>query len=145
MRIVTTFRPALGMALLALALGACGTSHRTAAGPATPVGVRERDFRILLSPALVPAGRVRLTVDDVGPADHELILVRARPGGLPIRADGLTVDEDALAPVTVGALEPARPGTVRHLEVTLRKGRYVLFCNMAGHYLGGMRAILVVT
>jgi uncharacterized cupredoxin-like copper-binding protein len=27
----------------------------------------------------------------------------------------------------------------------LRPGRYELFCNMAGHYLGGMRAELVVT
>ena len=26
-----------------------------------------------------------------------------------------------------------------------KPGRYELFCNMAGHYLGGMRAALVVT
>jgi uncharacterized cupredoxin-like copper-binding protein len=34
---------------------------------------------------------------------------------------------------------------VRELEVTLRKGYYEVFCNMAGHYMGGMRALLVVT
>jgi uncharacterized cupredoxin-like copper-binding protein len=64
---------------------------------------------------------------------------------LPLRTDGLTVDEDAVEPETVAALEPARPGTVRELEVTLRKGYYEVFCNMAGHYMGGMRALLVVT
>jgi uncharacterized cupredoxin-like copper-binding protein len=29
--------------------------------------------------------------------------------------------------------------------VKLRPGRYELFCNMAGHYLGGMRAQLVAS
>jgi uncharacterized cupredoxin-like copper-binding protein len=29
--------------------------------------------------------------------------------------------------------------------VKLRPGRYELFCNMAGHYLGGMRVQLVVS
>jgi uncharacterized cupredoxin-like copper-binding protein len=62
-----------------------------------------------------------------------------------LRRDGLTVDEDALESVTIGVLEPAPPGTIRHLDATLRKGRYEVFCNMAGHYLGGMHAFLVVT
>jgi uncharacterized cupredoxin-like copper-binding protein len=30
------------------------------------------------------------------------------------------------------------------LHLHLTPGRYVLFCNMAGHYLGGMHRTLVV-
>ena len=43
-----------------------------------------------------------------------------------------------------------RGATLRHDHVVrqwigpLDPGRYVLFCNMYGHYLGGMHAVLVV-
>ncbi|MFL5959154.1 MAG: hypothetical protein ACJ75G_02665 [Gaiellaceae bacterium] len=145
MRFATIARLGLGLCAVALAVTACGSASGKHRSSGARVGVRERDFRILLRPARVPAGRVVITVDDVGPADHELILIRAPGGPLPLRHDGLTVDEGALEPVTIGALEPAAPGTVRRLDVTLRKGKYELFCNMAGHYLGGMHAFLVVT
>ena len=41
-----------------------------------------------------------------GPVAHELIVVRRGSAGLPLRADGITVDEEALEPLTAGALEP---------------------------------------
>ena len=91
-----------------------------------------------MAPAHIRAGRVDLVVRNRGPESHELIVVRA-DGPLPMRTDGVTVDEDAFEKVTVGALEPGRPGETRHLHVTLKPGHYVLICNMSGHYLGGMR------
>jgi uncharacterized cupredoxin-like copper-binding protein len=134
----------LGGAALVLVLTACG-SHR-AAGPAgSLVSVKESDYRIVLRPSRVPAGRVRVTIDNIGPANHEMILVRALPDGLPLRTDGLTVNEEAITPREVVALEPAVPGTVRHVDVDLPKGEYEVFCNMAGHFMGGMRAFLTVT
>jgi hypothetical protein len=145
MRFATIARLAFGLCAVALAITACASSSGKHRSARATVSVRERDFRIFLKPARVPAGHVDLKVDDVGPADHELILIRAIRGPLPLRRDGLTVDEDALKSVTVGVLEPATPGTIRHLDATLRKGRYEVFCNMAGHYLGGMHAFLVVT
>lgn len=131
-------------AVLVSALTACGSTG-SAHAPATAVLVRERDFRILVSPARVPAGPVNLTIRNAGPADHELIVVRARRAGLPLRTDGLTVDEEGLTRSTIANLEPAGPGAVRHLDLDLAPGSYELFCNMAGHYMGGMRAFLVVT
>jgi hypothetical protein len=146
MRFATIARLGLGLCLVALAITACASSSgRHGSARAALVSVREKDFRILLKPARVPAGRVDLRVDDVGPADHELILIRAIHGPLPLRHDGLTVNEEALKRVTIGLLEPATPGTIRHLRATLPKGKYEVFCNMAGHYLGGMHAFLVVT
>ena len=65
---------------------------------------------------------------------------------LPLRTDGVTADEDAFEPrITVGALEPGAPGGTRHVHVHLAPGRYVLFCNMSGHFLGGMRTPVDVT
>ena len=63
---------------------------------------------------------------------------------LPLRRDAATVDEDAIEPVTAGALEPGGAGATRELRLRLAPGRYVLFCTMSGHYLGGMHTELVV-
>ena len=138
----------LRLAALALVVGGALAGCGSSGGPqrhAASVLVRERDFRILVSPTRIPAGPVRLTIRNAGPADHELIVVRARRVGLPLRTDGLTVDEQGLAHSTLASLEPAGPGAVRHLDLDLKPGSYELFCNMAGHYMGGMRAFLVVT
>ncbi len=103
-----------------------------------------KDFRIKVSRPLVRAGDVRLVVKNKGPDTHELLVARAR-APLPLRADGITIDEEALEPVTVAEAEGEPRGKVRVLQLKLRPGRYELFCNMAGHYLGGMRARLVVS
>ncbi len=109
------------------------------------VSVVERDFGIK-TPAVVKAGDVRLDVRNAGPDTHELIVIRAGRGplSLPLRMDGLTVDEAALHSRTVGGIEPAKPGSTHSIHLHLAPGRYVLFCNMAGHYLGGMHTTLVV-
>jgi uncharacterized cupredoxin-like copper-binding protein len=92
----------------------------------------------------VQAGDVRLVVHNRGPDTHEVLIARTS-AALPMRADNITVDEDALEPVTVDEVEAEPPGDVEVLGVKLRPGSYELFCNMAGHYLGGMRARLVVS
>ena len=78
-----------------------------------------------------------------GPDRHEFIVIRA-DGGLPLRPDGITLDEKALENDIVGAIEPAYAGKTNILRVTLHRGRYALVCNMFGHYMGGMYTPLVV-
>jgi uncharacterized cupredoxin-like copper-binding protein len=92
----------------------------------------------------VQAGNVLFRVKNRGPDAHELLLIRDDHGRLPFRGDGLTVDEESLQREEVGVLEPGAPNSVRELEVHLTPGRYVLLCNMSGHYLGGMHATMVV-
>jgi uncharacterized cupredoxin-like copper-binding protein len=140
----------IGLSLAALALAllpscSSGDSHETAA--AATVRVQERDFRITVSPARVGAGTVRLLVHNQGPDTHELLVVRSSHDSLPLRRDGLTVNEATLdhEHATVTVMEGRDPGDAEELLVHLKPGRYELFCNMAGHYLGGMRAELVVT
>lgn len=126
--------------LLTLSLAACG-GH--SAAPAEVVQITERDFAIR-APHELRAGPVRFVVTNDGPVSHELIVVRTTDSRLPLRKDGLTVDEEALASRTVGILDPAGPGSRRELDVRLRPGRYVVFCNMAGHYLSGMSSVIRV-
>jgi uncharacterized cupredoxin-like copper-binding protein len=129
-------------AIVALGLSAC--SSRSTSSEGAVVRVTLKDFRIKVSRSRVPAGDVRLVVKNKGPDSHELMV--ARTGAtLPLRADAITVDEEALEPVMVDEVEGEARGAVHVLRFKLRPGRYQLFCNMAGHYLGGMRARLVVT
>jgi uncharacterized cupredoxin-like copper-binding protein len=125
----------------AIALSEAGGGN--AASGSRVIQVRERDFRIA-APTHVRAGAVVLNVRNLGPENHELIVVRSARGRLPLRSDGLTVDEETLQHAEAGALEPGRPGAVRDLRLNLSPGRYVLFCNMEGHYLGGMHIVLQV-
>jgi uncharacterized cupredoxin-like copper-binding protein len=128
--------------LLALVVVAgCGGSK--AGSHAAVVRVTERDFRIS-APKHVRSGDLLLSVRNRGPDAHELIVVRDPSTRLPLRRDGSTVSEEKLEPVIAGALEPGRPHSVRKLRLHLPRGTYELFCNMSGHYLGGMHTRLVV-
>lgn len=102
------------------------------------------DFRVLLTRDSVPPGVTRLAFRNDGPTEHEAILVRTDlpVDHLPLQEDALTVDEDALDTVT--AVEGIPLWTSRSATVDLRPGRYVLYCNLDGHYLGGMRTTLDV-
>jgi uncharacterized cupredoxin-like copper-binding protein len=133
--------PAVLTALLVAGSG-CATEDATRSGTRV-VRVSERDFRIS-APQRLAAGAVDIAVRNHGPDAHELIAVRTDRTRLPLRSDGATINEEALEDVEVGTLEPGEPGGLRHLRVRLKPGRYELFCNMAGHYAGGMHRGLVV-
>jgi uncharacterized cupredoxin-like copper-binding protein len=126
-----------------LAVAACGNGRPDAGTHSALVRVTERDFRITV-PKRVPSGDVVFSVRNRGPDAHELIVVREQSSGLPLRRDGSTVSEERLEPVILGVLEAGQPGSVRKLRLHLAPGRYQLFCNMSGHYLGGMHTKLVV-
>jgi uncharacterized cupredoxin-like copper-binding protein len=135
----------VALCVSAAAISGCGVTGRAGAEPPVrTLKVTERDFRIK-APTQLPAGKVRLSIHNAGPDQHELLV--ARVGGnaaLPLRRDGLTVDEERIEVATIGKLEPGAPESTRTLNLNLTPGRYVLFCNMSGHYLGGMHTALVV-
>jgi uncharacterized cupredoxin-like copper-binding protein len=134
----------LGCAVLvSFAVTGCGARSSPPGSGASVIHVTERDFKIT-APKVVSAGDHVFQVHNKGPDDHELIVVRQEDGAeLPFRTDGITLDEDAFQHQEAGALEPQVPGT-HELRVHLKPGHYVLFCNMSGHYLGGMDREVVV-
>jgi uncharacterized cupredoxin-like copper-binding protein len=128
------------VALALLVAGGCAHGDTEPSAAATVVPVVLRDFQVSEVSEPIPAGEVVLRVENRGPETHELLV--AGPGigedDLPMRADGLTIDEDALGDRVVGVVEGESPDAREDLDLQLEPGRYVLFCNMAGHYLGGM-------
>jgi uncharacterized cupredoxin-like copper-binding protein len=121
----------------------CSASGRVAGARETVVRVNARDFHLTITPKHVQAGNVRLVVRNHGPDTHELVVVRSR-SRIPLRRDGLTVDEEALSSLIVASVEGTGPGSVKQVRVHLAPGRYELFCNMAGHFMAGMHGELVV-
>ena len=134
------------LAVVAFALGAASCSSVRASAPGTRVIVVEHDFGITASPALIAAGLVTLHIENNGPSTHELILDRAsvESESLPLRRNGLQVDEASQHLTAISEMGEIRVGTSRDLTVRLVAGHYVLFCNLEGHYLGGMRLTIEV-
>src|SRR3954453_190995 len=144
---ITRLTRIAGLTLAAVAcLSGCGSAGSGGAGSTTGtvLGVGERDFHIA-APARVPAGIITLRVHNRGPETHELFVVRQVAAHLPLRADGLTLDEDAIADATAASVDAIKPGATVDEHLHLKPGRYLLFCNMAGHFRGGMHRPLVVT
>ena len=142
-------QPSHRIATLALVLAAspllasCGESSSSPHSGSSVVAVKERDFKISM-PGRLTAGTHVFSVHNEGPVDHELIAIRLGHGRLPLRRDGITLNEQALEPAEAGALEPGAPGVTRKVTLRLKPGRYVFVCNMAGHYLSGMHRTVQV-
>ena|SRR5215471_6500057 len=101
---------------------------------------------MMLSPGNVRAGAVLFKVkNDSANLVHEFLVVKTDlgPGAFPMKDSGAQVDEKKLKGIReLGDLEP---GTSGQLQMTLKPGRYVLFCNQPGHFIAGMVASLTVT
>ena len=125
-------------------LSACTGGAPAGHGPSLAVTIR--DFRITASSSSVATGHVVLLVHDLGPSTHELVVVRTDlpAAQLPLRPDGLLVDEDSPQLHAVDELSELDVGDRAQLVLNLSPGRYVFFCNLEGHYLGGMHTLLQV-
>lgn len=119
---------------------------RAPAPPKADVVVDLKDFEVGLSTARTGSGRVVLDLENSGPTVHELVVARTDlgSGDLPLGADGLSVDEDTRKVRVLGEDESVQLGERHQLDMELAPGHYVLFCNLEGHYLGGMHADLEV-
>ena len=125
---------AFGAALVAVV--PVGAASGSAAAPAArPVPVRMTEWAIVPVPAAVPAGRIAFRVRNAGDDLHEIVVLRTDR-----RADALGTGSTVPERGAVGEIERVPAGTVRILTLRLKKGHYVLICNLRNHYRRGMRA-----
>jgi len=137
---------AVVLAALALAVPLTVARRQEPTRRGTPVDVLLEDFNVREDAAVVPAGTVRFRILNQGPTSHQLLVVRTDldPDKLPLQRDGLTVNEEAPG---IDLLDEAQGLDIddrRTLVLDLAPGHYVLYCNLEGHYLGGMHAALTV-
>jgi Sulfocyanin (SoxE) domain len=136
----------LMLAALALAVPFTVARRREPAPRGTPVNVLLEDFKVRQVAPDVPAGPVSFRIRNQGPTTHEVIVARTdrAPGDLPLQRDGLTVDEEGRGIELLDEVEGLDIDDRQTLDLRLTPGHYVLYCNLEGHYLGGMYAALTV-
>jgi len=134
------------LAALALAVPLTVARRQAPTPSGTPVNVLLQDFKVRMDAAVVPAGTVSFRLLGQGPTTHEFIVVRTdrSPDKLPLQRDGLTVNEEAFGVELVDEAEGLDIDDRQTLDLRLAPGHYVMYCNLEGHYLGGMYAALTV-
>jgi hypothetical protein len=137
---------ALVLAALALAVPLAVARRHEATPRGTPVDVLLEDFKVRQDAAVVPAGTVSFRILNHGPTTHQLLVVRTdrAPDKLPLQRDGLTVNEDAPGMDFLDEAQGLDIDDRKTLVLRLAPGNYVLYCNLEGHYLGGMYAALTI-
>jgi uncharacterized cupredoxin-like copper-binding protein len=137
---------ALVLAAFAVAVPLAVARRQEPTPPGTPVNVLLDDFNVRRDAAVVPAGTVSFRILNQGPTTHEVIVIRTdrAKDKLPLQRDGLTVDEEAPGIDFLDEVEGLDIDDRQTLVLDLSPGHYVLYCNLEGHYLGGMHEALTV-
>ena len=97
------------------------------------------EWSVVPGSGVVPAGRVKLVVRNIGRQPHELIVVRTKQFAQPLALRG---DRAVASPVAPRLLVP--PGTTRTVVLTLSRGSYLLVDNLPWHYWQGTSAAFSV-
>jgi uncharacterized cupredoxin-like copper-binding protein len=129
------------LAILAVVASACAAAPSdTSEVPS--LYVEMSDFKITTDHPTVTAGHVVIGIRNHASMVHELKVIKTdlAPDQLPIDGATAKVKEDG----KVGGLENVSGGASRKLVLELGPGKYVLICNIAGHYQLGMRVGLEI-
>lgn len=129
------------IALVALvAFGAIGVASVSAGQSATSLTVKLKEFKVIPATKTAKAGKVTFVVSNIGKINHELIVVKTDvpPGKLEENAKHRVSEKGAVGEVEV------HHGQTRKLTLTLKPGKYQLFCNLAAHYSAGQYTGFVV-
>jgi len=120
--------PAMGMMM----------GHQGTNMPMGPMGIK-------VSAHTLKAGTVTFAVTNASKdLIHEMVLspVKDDKTALPYDEATLKVDEDTAGHLgEVAELEPGKTGA---LTIDLKPGKYILYCNVAGHYVLGMWTLVTV-
>lgn len=131
------------LALLAgaLVVAAIVASPIVASASKSVVKVQLKEFKVLPSPLKAKRGVVSFTVRNTGKINHEFVVLKTKVAASKLRVkSGKAVETGR-----VGRVRAFKPGASRTLNLTLKAGKYVLLCNLAGHYQAGQRIGFAVT
>jgi uncharacterized cupredoxin-like copper-binding protein len=121
--------------LAASAVRAAHTRGVTAAVPTVKATLHEMHLNV--SARRVPAGKVTFVVRNAGTVEHELLVIPWPKAGK-LTVASFRADEGE----SLGEVPELKPGKTGRVTLELRPGRYLLICNVAGHYQLGMQAAI---
>lgn len=126
----------------ALVVAGCGEQRGAFQPGDVQLVVEVADFTVRTNIPVVPAGETKIGVRNRGSQPHDLVVLRTdlEPDRLPYDAGRAKAGEPGFS----GRTSELRAGGTAALTLKLEPGRYVLICNVAGHYGLGMRTSLTV-
>ena len=133
--------PLVILTVLAVVASACGAAPAdTSEVPSVYVDLS--DYKLVADHPAVAAGHVVIGIRNHAAMLHELKVIKTdlAPDQLPVDGATAKAKEDG----KVGELLNISAGASRKLVLELAPGKYVLICNVAGHYQLGMRVGLEV-
>jgi uncharacterized cupredoxin-like copper-binding protein len=155
----TFFALAVALAALAVALATAGNKKTvtviqpavraapaaaipssSAASPATRgvVSVKLGEMFVRPDVTRAVAGKVTFHVRNTGKLVHEMIV-----GRVPIK--GPLASGKMSEATSAGEVAELKPGTANSVKLSLKPGKYILFCNVPGHFAAGQHVALTVT
>jgi uncharacterized cupredoxin-like copper-binding protein len=125
---------------------AAGCTNSPETGHGSGVAATENNYSIALSTSDFASGSTAFDVTNIGPSLHEFVVLRTNlpADQLPLQANG-SVKTNGHGVTIAAQIRNIQPCTTKTLTVDLKAGRYVVICNLPGHYSMGMRAPLIVT
>jgi len=139
---MNTRTAAAGLAAVAALTVGLATAGATAgrSQATSKVDVVLSEWKLVPSAATLRAGKVTFQVRNDGAIEHEFVVLRTdrHHHVLPVKK-AVAVETGNL-----GKIAKIVPGQVRSLTLSLKPGKYVLICNLLGHYKAGQYAALRV-
>lgn len=140
---------ALTLATFTLLIAACARGSEVKVGtPVVPAG-DDGSVRVELAewsvkaPPSAKAGKVMFTAKNGGSTPHELVVLRTNTDAGALQRNASGVVDEGKNGVVAKTRQVAEGGT-EPLDATLAPGKYVLICNVPGHYGLGMRTAFTV-
>ncbi len=128
------------LTLAALAALAAAVTAVAATGPSQQAKAVSVNFRMVewdvlpLTATKTGATRVTFVVRNGGKLTHEFVVLRTVKAAGSVAAPGATEAPETGA---VGEIGEIKPGAVKRLALSLKKGHYSLICNLPRHYSSG--------
>ena len=122
---------------LVLAVAACGGDEGS-----TEVGVVLDEWSVTSSVAGVREGKVSFEVRNDGTMSHQLLVIKndLPPVQLPVANGSIALSQVNV----VRSVEAVAAGSAAELSFDATPGKYVLVCNVPGHYQQGMASAFLV-
>ena len=135
----------LAVSLLLVIIGGmfltgCSSNTESNAKPAVQtVKGTLTDTSIRLSSSSVSSGKVTFAITNNGTLEHEFVVLKTdlAPDAVHMQSDAEKVDED-MSGENVGEVEGIASGETKELSLSLQPGKYLLICNLPGHFQAGM-------
>jgi uncharacterized cupredoxin-like copper-binding protein len=132
----------IGLAAVAVIVAAGLFRGFDRAHAATNLTATLSEWKITLNPAEVLAGDITIAAKNQGAVEHELVILKTDVAPDKLEMAGNRVNEDKYK--SAGEIADFNAGTTESQAFKLDPGKYVLICNIAGHYQQGMAAALTV-